>query len=159
MKRNQIIAIAVVGVVIVGFFWWKKRQAARLTAQPAPANTLPTVATSTTTKTQPTQTIPSIALPAITIAPGKVIGGYAVYPVGTSTNVRKEPSTTAAIVANVKGSNLIGTTTGETKTQADGTWMKVYNKNSGLTGWVRADVVRIATSGTAGLNGIRRAKR
>ena len=157
MKRNQIIAIAVIAVVIVGFFWWKKRQAAKLAA--STPETMPTVAASTTTKIAPTPSMPSIALPSITIAPGKIIGGYGVYPIGTSTNLRKEPTTTAPIVANVKSPNLIGTTTGETKSQIDGNWIKIYNKNSGLTGWVRTDVVRIATTGTAGLSGTRRHKR
>ena len=153
MNKQHILALVVVAVLVAGFIFWKKRQAKQLNTVVSDSIT-PFVDQQKSIVNNPQSKV--INLPVITILPGKVLPGYPVYAIGTAPNVRKEPSTTSIIVATVKGLNLIGSTSGEISTQADGKWIKVYNKTTGLTGWVRSDVVRITSPGANGLDGVRR---
>lgn len=156
MNQRTIIIIAVLAVAVAALWWWNKRKKAQSTIDTAPLFTAsPTVVAKSVTPLVP-QPAATVTPSSITVAPGKVLGGYNVYSKGT--NVRKEPTTSSKIVATVANGALIGTTTGESKTYMDGVWVKVFNSKTGMTGWVRSDVVRITAPGTAGLNGHRRTR-
>ncbi len=132
------------GVAIVGaaaFFFFKSRK------QDVPTDTNPQTnakqPSAATTPIVPQKVEPALTTPPKNANQSVIAGtkGYAVYPKGTSVNVRKEPKTTSAVMANFKNGKQAGTTTGKTEFAKDGVWYQIALPVG--YGWVRNDVVEL----------------
>jgi hypothetical protein len=137
MNKKIVLIVLIAAVAVFLFFQYRKmKQGKQQTDFSFPLAPTPGTPKTTITNTQ------NIAL-----SPGITMKGYAVYPSGTSVNVRREPSTVSEVVMNAKAGTKAGTTTGESKKMADGTWLKIQ-LSFGI-GWVRSDVVKLVAPGTS----------
>lgn len=143
-KKLMIIAgVAIVGTAAFFFFKNRKKDENPGIMQPQTAAKQPSTATAPIV---PQTVNPALTNPAKNANQSVIAGtkGYAVYPKGTSVNVRKEPSTTSAVMANFKNGKQAGTTTGKTQFAKDGVWYQITLPVG--YGWVRNDVVELVAN-------------
>lgn len=147
MTQKQILigAVAVCGGVLL--YWLNKAKGSEQSSTDVFKN-LTTTTTGNSTPSSSSSTnqtyTPSVQVPANANPLTYGTRGYTVKPKGTSVNVRRQPSTTAEIVTNVKSGAVVGVTTGQTKMLADGIWYEV--KLEFGTGWVRNDVIELSAT-------------